>query len=271
MNGKFQSIMRFYDKNSRRLVYLGQSATADDWDQKWLASDIKAQIMFSRNRFVVSVTRQFLHRGSNILEGGCGIGDKVHSLINAGFNAVGLDFAEQTVRSAAEAAPSLPLIAGDVRNLPFPDACFDGYWSLGVIEHFLNGYRETANEMRRVLKPSGYLFLTFPSMSAIRKLKAKLGIYSDLELKQGWTQNFYQYALNPAEVGSFMNSLGLSLVLRRRFDALNGMASELGFLSSMIRRLSARTGFFYKAARKVIDVLFSRLFGHSSLLVFQKK
>jgi len=53
----------------------------------------------------------------------------------------------------------------DVRKLNFPDHYFDGYWSLGVIEHFYKGYDEIIHKIYRVLHPGGFLFLTVPEMS----------------------------------------------------------------------------------------------------------
>ena len=45
-----------------------------------------------------------------------------------------------------------------------------------TIEHFIDGYDAILSEMYRVIKEGGYLFLTVPSMSIIRKVKAALGM-----------------------------------------------------------------------------------------------
>ena len=67
----------------------------------------------------------------------------------------------------------------DVRNLNFDDGFFDGYWSLGVIEHFYEGYERIIKEVNRVIKRNGFVFLTFPSLSFLRKFKSKWGLYVD--------------------------------------------------------------------------------------------
>ena len=51
-----------------------------------------------------------------------------------------MDFAEESVRRARLEYPGLDIREGDVRSLPFPAGHFDGYWSIGVIEHFWGGY-----------------------------------------------------------------------------------------------------------------------------------
>lgn len=45
--------------------------------------------------------------------------------------------------------------------MPFADNTFDGLWSIWVLEHIPNAERALL-EMRRILKPGGYLFLMPP-------------------------------------------------------------------------------------------------------------
>ena len=75
-------------------------------------------------------------------------------------------------------APALDIRLGDLRALPFENQSFDGYWSLGVIEHFWGGYQQIAEEMHRVLRKEWFLLLTFLAMTDIRVWKAKRGTYS---------------------------------------------------------------------------------------------
>src|SRR5262249_37127724 len=51
-----------------------------------------------------------------------------------------------------------PFVAGTATAMPFRDSEFDSVWSIWVLEHISNP--ETAlNEIRRVVKPGGFLFL----------------------------------------------------------------------------------------------------------------
>ena len=103
------------------------------------------------------ITARYLPPGSRVLEGGCGRANKVKALADAGFAAVGVDYAAESVELARQVYPGLDIQVGDVRMLPFPDGAFDGYWSIGVIEHFWAGYDDILREARRVLKPGGVL------------------------------------------------------------------------------------------------------------------
>jgi len=63
-----------------------------------------------------------------------------------------------------------------------------------VIEHFWEGYNEILKEAKRVLKPKGYLFLTFPYMSPLRKFRANLGLYRILDFNnKSKNDDFYQF------------------------------------------------------------------------------
>jgi ubiquinone/menaquinone biosynthesis C-methylase UbiE len=54
---------------------------------------------------------------------------------------------------------NLKFMAEDGNALPFPDNSFDALISWGSVEHMAGGYDRALNEMRRVLKPDGLLFI----------------------------------------------------------------------------------------------------------------
>jgi SAM-dependent methyltransferase len=58
------------------------------------------------------------------------------------------------------------MIAADVRELPFPDACFDSVVCIEVLE-YLPDYVKALREFRRVLKDGGRLLITVPFMSPV--------------------------------------------------------------------------------------------------------
>lgn len=51
-----------------------------------------------------------------------------------------------------------PFVVGSATNMPFPDSSFDAIWSVWVLEHIAAPER-ALSEMRRVIRPGGYLFL----------------------------------------------------------------------------------------------------------------
>lgn len=87
---------------------------------------------------------------ADVLDAGCGTGATVKWLRDNGFAAWGVD-----VRCAAE---TKWLRTGDMCELPWPDACFDGY----LAECSLSVCRSAAQalaEAWRVLRPGGWLLV----------------------------------------------------------------------------------------------------------------
>ncbi len=164
-----------YTPVADRLVYLDEKATPEFWDARWRT---EGQARISRqDKQIVRVTAKYLPSGACVLEGGCGRANKVKALADSGFKAIGIDFAEESVRRARLEYPDLDIREGDVRSLPFSGGYFDGYWSSGVIEHFWTGYDAILSEAHRVLRPGRLLFLTAPWFSPYRRLRARRGGY----------------------------------------------------------------------------------------------
>jgi SAM-dependent methyltransferase len=267
---------RYYDDVHERLVYIGKRATPEMWDSLWAPTDdaIRAALVPGRGtRWLVQLTRRYLPIGSGrILEGGCGRGHYVSALRQAGYATAGIDFAPETVAALNRVAPELGVLLGDLRSLPFLDHAFAGYWSLGVIEHFYSGYQLLAREMTRVIRPGGYLFLTFPCMSPIRKLVARSGGYPVLHVPEE-PSGFYQFALNPRRVVADFEELGFRRRYQTSMSGLQGLKDEFGILGRPLKALFEYGGrsIILRGIRAFIDRLAPLGAGHSCVLVLQKQ
>src|SRR5450759_5063183 len=213
-----------YWQKADRLVYLDEKATPEFWDARWRAEG-KPPVVSPRDD-VVAVTAKYLSSGSRILEGGCGRANKVKAMADFGFNAIGIDFAEDSVKQARLDYPGLDIRQDDVRSLDFADRFFDGYWSIGVIEHFWTGYDSILAEAARVLKPKGFLFLTAPWFSPYRQHKARAGGYPRADFSDE-PDSFYQFALGREEVCAQLARHGFQ-ILRWR-----GRVSEISMKEDM--------------------------------------
>ena len=207
-----------------------------------------------------------------MLEGGCGMGDKVYALDKAGFKAKGIDYAPAAVAMTKRYWPHLDISVGDVRQLPIASESLDGYWSLGVIEHFIDGYTDIAKEIARVLRPGGYLFLTFPMMNPVRRIQANKGAYQllpegdDGEVKR----NFYQYALDPDEVIEEFRSLGFMVVHKGGQSSFDCLAVETRWFKPLDRVLHSLPFQLRTKLGVIADMVVGRFFGHVALLALQK-
>jgi len=94
--------------------------------------------------------------GSRVLDAGCGAGATLGLLTEGGFDAVGLDRADDLLLHARYRGP---VVKGDLRQLPFKDGSFDG----AICECVLTQQEDLSQvliELARVLKRGGVLGVT---------------------------------------------------------------------------------------------------------------
>jgi SAM-dependent methyltransferase len=264
---------RRYSARRNALIYIGREATPAFWGQQWsgYSADLSRKLAAAQHTYVTRVTKQFLAPSAGpILEGGCGLGIHVAALANNGYQACGIDFAEETVQLVKATRPDLDIRVGDVRNLKFPDQSFAGYWSLGVIEHFWDGFGEIAAEAWRVLIPGGILFLTFPALSPLRKYKIRRSSYPPYDDRLGAPVGFYQFALDPVAVKNEFAQLGFRPQRMRFFSGLKGIKDEVEFLRQPLQRLVVGHATIFKRVIAGFFEIASPLAGHTVLLILQK-
>ncbi len=267
--------MKFFDTQNQRLIFIKQEATPDFWDKQWNIDNFPKSIKSGRNeRFVFPITSQYLppNKQLKILEGGCGKGNFVYSLATRGYDAYGIDFASETIKKINAIVPELKVSEADVRKLPFESNFFDGYWSLGVIEHFYEGYHEIAEEIARVLKPGGYLFLTFPYMSPLRKIKAKLGYYPIFIKTETAPDNFYQFALDHKKVADYFIQMEFDLIKQKPFEGFKGMKDEsFPLLKRLLQKIYDNKSIVARIIGFLLSHIFAPVSGHAILLVLRKR
>jgi SAM-dependent methyltransferase len=69
-----------------------------------------------------------------------------------------IDFTGLDISSTAARFYHKPFVVGSATELPFPDDSFDAVWTIDVLEHVPQP-EKALSEIRRVLRPDGYLFL----------------------------------------------------------------------------------------------------------------
>ena len=99
----------------------------------------------------------------DVLDVGCGAGVLLSEV--AGTNRrVGIDRSPEAICLAGRLDPSLRLCRADMLALPFRDAAFDVVVFCGMLEVPLREHKPLAvQELARVLRPGGQLFLTTPN------------------------------------------------------------------------------------------------------------
>ncbi|MDB6108853.1 MAG: Demethylrebeccamycin-D-glucose O-methyltransferase [Pedosphaera sp.] len=98
--------------------------------------------------------------GARALDVGCGVGQVVARLKQAGFEAYGVDVSEPNISRAQKFSDRCRLYDG--RKLPFPDQHFASVGALNVLEH-VDEPEAFIAELVRVTAPGGRIVLSSPN------------------------------------------------------------------------------------------------------------
>ncbi len=263
-------MIKYDSKNGRLVVYERKASRPEFWDALWESTDFRTDVMRgAKNYWLKRITKAYLKPKAVVLEGGCGRGQNVYGLSQWGYDAYGIDFAFETVVRTQSLFPDLKISDQDVRHTNFPDNFFDGYWSLGVIEHFWEGYDDILKEAARIIKPGGYLFMTFPWISPLRRKHIAEKKYPPCDGDCEYQDDFYQFILSDDSVVRNAEAHGFRLVKKEAQDALKGMKYDRP--SRFLQYIYDQKGFFGRALRYAISLLFKRHAGHIRLCVFKKQ
>ncbi len=102
--------------------------------------------------------------GKNVLEIGCAARGGAAILAETAKKVTAIDISEDQVKWVRAHYPrsNITYLVGDIQAIPFPDRSFEAITCLDVIEH-VPEYRKALQQMFRVLKDNGVLFLTTPN------------------------------------------------------------------------------------------------------------
>ncbi|MGC8663262.1 MAG: class I SAM-dependent methyltransferase [Thermoplasmata archaeon] len=113
---------------------------------------------------------KFVERGSLILDAGSGTG-KSSLVYSNDFQIIMLDFSMNSLKNSNVKGEK---VLGDVRKIPFKDNSFDAIIAVHILEHmFLNDRIKATDELFRVLKHGGYIFVESFSVEDFRFGKGK--------------------------------------------------------------------------------------------------
>lgn len=153
---------------------------AATWDSKF-GDDMPA--------YTGAIAEAGLRRGGVVVDVGCGTGRALPPLRDAvGPDGViiALDVTPEMLdvaRPASEAARAA-LVVGDARALPFADACADGVFAAGLVNH-LPEPEAGLRELARVTRPGGRLVLFHPSGRAVLAARHGRSLSPDEPLAEG--------------------------------------------------------------------------------------
>lgn len=249
-----------------RLHRYWKEPCGDTWDDIWAGTGNVQKAYWDRalNGQLSYDFENFFTIGQRLLDAGCGLGQTVLAFQAKGFDCHGLDYANRVIDLLNKQFPELPFLKGDIREIPYPDSYFDGYISLGIIEHFPEGQRKMLAEAARVLRRGGYACVSVPALNEFRKLRIKRDTYSSMA-----DLPFFESCISEEELTHLMNYVGLKPV---RITYMNPMMT---FAQETIIRPLYRHIEDIRYVRGAIDrtvslFLPNRWFGHMMMIVAQK-
>jgi SAM-dependent methyltransferase len=184
--------------------------TFRDQDQRdlemWNNRDIETEVRVIQTREIVPVIEQYINPAFKMIEAGCGLGGWVRFFSKKGFDITGIEYDSRIVDQAKAIDPGINIICSNVVNLEFNENSFDGYISLGVIEHFEEGPQKALLEAKRVLKPGGLIFLSVPVLNPLRRILAHplRNMYFIIHRLKGGKKYFGEYRYTKKELLAFL-------------------------------------------------------------------
>jgi len=142
-------------------------------------------------------------RTGKLLEVGCARGDFLRIAQSRGFSVTGCDLFGDKMPTLEGAT----FFNGFVREARFQSDHFDVVVVRGVLEHLFDP-NEEINELRRVLKPNGYLYLKVPNVEFEYGLRCQLVFFKSNVFWPPYHLNYF----SPKSLKSFLKNSKLEFV-----------------------------------------------------------
>lgn len=272
------------------------TSVREEWEKIWSERNVGSEIAASQVQFSEIASRIFplLDENDKILEGGCGLGRFLISIMTQGYDIQGIDYVESALRSVKDYAPDARIVVGDVQFLPYPSNTFDLYLSLGVVEHIIAGPEVGLSEAHRVLKNGGLLFITGPCIMTTLPFKVFKAVSNRVSaLKtlvpsgikfEGTTDEFFEYHYTISQMSDFITEAGYRILDRDYFGFKEFLGKIPVFNSTHTRRFKKRhseiaeagmveitLNIMGKIAERVVKYLFPAQFATGWIIVARKK
>jgi ubiquinone/menaquinone biosynthesis C-methylase UbiE len=237
-----------------------------NWHNVWELERIREVAENSPVFNMVSDVLSEYPKESRILDAGSGLGRWVFYFQRRGYKGYGIDIVPEAVRRCREYAAKQNLncrfLAGDIRNMSFPENYFKAITSFGAIEHFPESL-EALKEFYRVLEKGGTCLVTVPNIYSVRTFFTRplLNIIKSPKLGyQGEERSF-----SPAKLAEMMKKAGF-------YNIKYGILPDGDFLGECYRFIPLIGNPVFSLCRRIsfwIERRQSKL-GHTSYCIGKK-
>ncbi|HOZ80661.1 MAG TPA: methyltransferase domain-containing protein [Candidatus Woesebacteria bacterium] len=171
-----------------------------------------------QDRFAVilkNISNLKLSPKSSILDIGCYPLYLFQELEKQGYQLSGISSQHESVNQ-----PSIKTLNIETTNFPYQDNSFDLVIFTEVIEHLTTNLDGIFKEIRRVLKPGGYVLLTTPNVLKIHNILSLLfnqNIYFSLDQLNQPINYRHQREYTLSEIKTLQEKVGLKPIIARTF------------------------------------------------------
>lgn len=199
-----------------------EEAVRRGYDVSYAKHELGGEVENPPAREVVKFVEQYRDTlGSKILDVGSGAGRNLVYLARQGFEATGIDISKKGVELTKQQLWQEKLkgsvVVGDIQKLPFHDASFDSAISRRVLDYNNSaGVEKKMQEMARVIRPNGLIFLTVRSVHQPAKqnevfIEENQWHGKTYTVNSGSEQGAFQHYFTEDEVRNFAKSTGFTV------------------------------------------------------------
>lgn len=229
--------------NPRKDIIKGHfSKRSKYWDSLYNDTDGKQTFTKFELRRRKEIVFNFIEKSNSeninrVLDLGCGAGHYLAQLYSMGFECFGADISEEMLKITrkkfiSNQIDNVILINSGCDKLPVESNYFDLIICIGVLE-YLDNEKRALLEMKRIIKPGGFVIVTFPNFYKLRNL---LNPY--YYIIRIWTYLFSKKSAQSRQDNSSKNveiDFNKSTVNRYRLSKVKKIVSNSGFSIIEIR------------------------------------
>jgi SAM-dependent methyltransferase len=246
------------------------------WSDIWRNQDGPPDLSMLARREEYWIMRPYLAKlptGSRVLDAGCGRGEWTMFLAQQGFRCAGLDLSAEVIDELRVRFPSHEFVHGDIRRTEFETGSFDACFSWGAFEHFEDGPGQCLAEVRRILRPGGWLFVSVPFQNWRHILRDARPLDRwdegfDAEKGYGQLHRFYQWRFTRPELQRELELHGFRAVSITPINKLSGVGRWLQWDLRIVR---PNTRAYFIVRRALAAVIPGSCISHMILGVGQRR
>jgi len=149
---------------------------------------------------------------NRVLDVGCGNGRHAVFFAEQGFDVYGMDISEEAIGIAkawlTKKGLNAHLAVGEIEKLPFDDGCFDVVISDAVLDHIpFSEAKNAINEIKRVLTPNGYLYITLRSTEDAEFCRGEEVDHNTFVLQEGYEKGIIQHFFDLEDIKELFDGL----------------------------------------------------------------